>query len=126
MSRTTENIEIYDWRKSLRKFCASIFSLQKKPQPPLTKTQRGILNRELFMAYDECFRSNTDTTPPNEDDKVLYAQTIKALLDNIGQSPALDSALFHAELLRETGRFPKPKKSLTNMMWKRTSGLSKP
>ncbi len=112
MSRTPEKIETSGWYKSLRKFCASIFTLQKKPQPPLTKTQRGILNRELFMAYNECFRSNTGTTPPNEDDKVLYAQTIEALLDDIDQSEAPDSALFHAELLRETGRFAEAKEIL--------------
>ncbi len=64
------------------------------------------------MAYNECFRSNSGSTPPNEDDKVLYAQTIEALLDDIDQSQAPDSALFHAELLRETGRFAEAKEIL--------------
>lgn len=71
----------------------------------LTKIQRWILNHQFFMAYNDAFRRNLEIVafPPSEEDKALYAQTIEELLDGIEKSP--DYELFHAELLREIGRF---------------------
>ncbi len=71
----------------------------------LTKMQRWILNHQLFMAYNDCFSREPEnmTIPPSDDDKEIYDRTIAELLYGIDQSEDYD--LFHAELLRETGRF---------------------
>lgn len=75
----------------------------------LNKMQRWILNHQLFMAYNDCFRRNPEIVafPPDEDDIQLYHRTIEELLNGIDQSS--DYELFHAELLRESGRFAEAK-----------------
>lgn len=79
----------------------------------LTKMQRWILNHQLFMAYNDHFRRQAETVafPPSEEDEAFYQQVIEELLDGIDQSS--DYELFHAELLRETGRFEEAKKVLS-------------
>jgi len=78
----------------------------------LTKMQRWILNHQIFMAYNDCFRREPDKVafPPSKEQKDLYFNTIQELLEGIDQSE--DYELFHAELLRETGRFDESKQIL--------------
>ena len=79
----------------------------------LSKMQRWILNHQYFMAYNDAFRRQTETVafPPSEEDEAFYQQVIEELLDGIDQSS--DYELFHAELLRETGRFEEAKEVLS-------------
>lgn len=79
----------------------------------LAKMQRWILNHEYFMAYNDAFRRYPETVafPPSEEDEAFYQQVIVELLDGIDQSA--DYELFHAELLRETGRFEEARKVLS-------------
>lgn len=79
----------------------------------LARMQRWILNHEYFMAYNDAFRRHPEKVafPPSEEDEVFYQQVIKELLDGIDQSA--DYELFHAELLRETGRFEEAKEVLS-------------
>ena len=79
----------------------------------LTKIQRWILNHEYFMAYNDAFRRypKKSAFPPTEEDEALYHQVIKELLDGIDRSVHYE--LFHAELLRETGRFEEAKEVLS-------------
>lgn len=71
----------------------------------LTKMQRWILNHELFMAYNDCFRREPEkvVSSPSEDDQNLYLAVINELLEGIEKTD--DYVLFNAELLRESGRF---------------------
>ncbi len=80
----------------------------------LNKMQRWILNHQIFMAYNDCFRREPDKVafPPSAEDQTLYLKTIDELLDGIDQSE--DYELFHAELLREIGKFYEAKKILLN------------
>lgn len=80
----------------------------------LAKMQRWILNHQIFMAYNDCFRRNPEIVafPPSEEDVRIYQNTIAELLDGIDQSE--DYELFHAELLRESGRFEEAKEVLSN------------
>lgn len=75
----------------------------------LTKMQRWILNHQIFMAYNDCFRRNPDEVafPPGEEDKNLYGIIIDELLDGLDTKE--DFELFHAELLRESGQYEKAK-----------------
>ena len=86
--------------------------LQMESQP-LTKTQRWILNHQFFMAYNDAFRRHPEKVafPPSEEDEALYMNVINDLLDGI--EPSADYELFHAELLRETGRFEEAKEVLS-------------
>ena len=79
----------------------------------LSKMQRWILNHQYFMAYNDSFRRQPETVafPPSEEDKAFYLQIIEELLDGIDQSA--DYELFHAELLREIGRFEEAKEVLS-------------
>lgn len=80
----------------------------------LAKMQRWILNHQIFMAYNDCFRRNPEIVafPPSDEDVKIYQNTIEELLDGIDKSE--DYELFHAELLRESGRFNEAKKVLLN------------
>lgn len=80
----------------------------------LAKMQRWILNHQIFMAYNDCFRRNPENVafPPSEEDVKIYQNTIAELLDGIEKSE--DYELFHAELLRESGRFEEAKEVLSN------------
>lgn len=80
----------------------------------LSKMQRWILNHQYFMAYNDAFRRQTETVafPPSEEDEAFYQQVIEELLDGIDQSS--DYELFHAELLRETGRFEEAREVLSH------------
>ena len=80
----------------------------------LSKMQRWILNHQYFMAYNDAFRRQPETVafPPSEEDKAFYLQIIEELLNGIDQSA--DYELFHAELLRETGRFEEAKEVLSH------------
>lgn len=79
----------------------------------LTKMQRWILNHQLFMAYNDAFRRQPEKVafPPSKEDEAFYHQVIDELLDGIDHSS--DYELFHAELLRETGRFEQAKEVLS-------------
>ncbi len=78
----------------------------------LVRMQRWILNHQIFMAYNDCFRREPEKIayPPTEEDVKIYRETIAELLDGIDQSE--DYELFHAELLRESGRFEEAKEIL--------------
>lgn len=80
----------------------------------LNNMQRWILNHQIFMAYNDCFRREPDKVafPPSAEDQTLCLKTINELLDGIDQSE--DYELFHAELLREIGKFDEAKKILLN------------
>lgn len=71
----------------------------------LTAMQRWVLNHELLMAYNDEFRRHPGegAAVPTADDEALCALTIRELLDGIDRSA--DYELYHAELLREAGRF---------------------
>lgn len=70
----------------------------------LTTIQKWILNHQLFMAYNDLFYRNEDpNVSPSEEDEEVFKKTVKELLEGIDQSN--DYNLFHAELLRESGRF---------------------
>lgn len=80
----------------------------------LSKMQRWILKHQFFMAYNDAFRRHPEKVafPPSEDDEAFYQQVITDLLKGIDQSA--DYELFHAELLRETGRFEEAKELLSH------------
>ena len=79
----------------------------------LTKMQRWILNHQFFMAYNDLFRRNNGavTSHPSKEEELLYHQVITELLEGIDQSDEFN--LFHAELLRESGRFQEAKEVLS-------------
>lgn len=79
----------------------------------ISKMQRWILNHQFFMAYNDAFRRQPEKVafPPSEEDEILYTNVINDLLDGIEHST--DYELFHAELLRETGRFEEAKEVLS-------------
>ncbi len=80
----------------------------------LSKMQRWVLNHQIFMAYNDCFRRNpvNDALTPSDAERRLYHETIVELLEGIDKSE--DYELFHAELLRETGRFEESRQILLN------------
>ena len=80
----------------------------------LSKMQRWILKHQFFMTYNDAFRRRPEIVafPPSEDDEAFYQQVITDLLNGIDQSA--DYELFHAELLRETGRFEEAKELLSH------------
>ena len=80
----------------------------------LTKMQRWILNHQIFLAYNDCFRRQPEkvASPPSDEEKELYGKTIEELLEGIDGSEYYE--LFHAELLRETGRFEESTQILLN------------
>ena len=80
----------------------------------LNKMQRWILNHQILMAYNDCFRREPEKVafPPSAEEQTLYLQTVDELLDGIDQSA--DYELFHAELLREIGKFDEAKGILIN------------
>lgn len=82
-------------------------------QLSLNPMQRWILNHQIFMAYNDAFRRHPETVafPPSIDDESFYAQIVDELLNGIDKSP--DFELFHAELLREIGRFEEAAKVLS-------------
>ena len=71
----------------------------------LTDMQRWIIGHQLFMAYNDEFRRDRGSSGsvPTGQDKDVFESVVGELLEGIDSSPDYD--LFHAELLRETGRF---------------------
>ena len=71
----------------------------------LTKMQRWVLNHQILMAYNDCFRRNIERVSfaPSEEDEKIFFETVNTLLEGIERGEDYD--LFHAELLREVGRF---------------------
>ena len=95
---------------SLRKLGTLDFDQLKKAKEQmdamtLTKMQRWILNHLIFMAYNDRFQRSRgeELAVPGEEDMLLFEETIGQLLEGIGNEK--DYELFHAELLRESGRF---------------------
>lgn len=80
----------------------------------LLPMQRWTLNHQLFMAYNDTFRRASEGNPaiPTEEDVEIYTATVAELLEGIDRSS--DYELFHAELLRETGRFDEAKAVLAS------------
>lgn len=78
----------------------------------LTNMQRWIINHQLLMAYNDEFRRNSGASckHPEKEDEAVFDATVQELLEGIGTSSDYD--LFHAELLRETGRFEEAKEIL--------------
>lgn len=64
------------------------------------------------MAYNDEFRrnSNASACKLSEEEKNVFEATVQELLDGIDTSADYD--LFHAELLRETGRFEEAREIL--------------
>lgn len=81
--------------------------------PSLAKDDLWTLNRELFMAYNDAYRRNLDNeaVQPSAEDGKYFHQVIQELIDGINPSP--DYELFHAELLRESGRMEEAKAILS-------------
>lgn len=77
----------------------------------LTKMQRWVINHQLLMAYnDEFQRIPNDLklkSVPSEEDMRIHENVAYELLNGIDSSE--DFKLFHAELLRELGKFPEAK-----------------
>ena len=78
----------------------------------LTDMQRWVINHQLFMAYNDEFRRNSVATckQPEKEDEDVFEVTVRELLEGIDTSADYD--LFHAELLRETGRFDEAREIL--------------
>ncbi len=79
----------------------------------LNPVQRWIINHLLFTAYNDEFRrpdKEKSLKIPTEEDQQIFATTIEALLS--GMNSSRDYELFHAELLREIGRFDEAKEIL--------------
>ncbi len=79
----------------------------------LSLMQRWIINHQLFMAYNDEFRrpdKEKTLKIPTEADQQIFVTTIEALLS--GMNSSRDYELFHAELLREIGRFQEAKEIL--------------
>ncbi|MDE5849806.1 MAG: hypothetical protein K2H38_06670 [Muribaculaceae bacterium] len=74
-------------------------------QLTLTDMQRWIINHQLFMAYNDEFRRSPGALGkyPGKEDLETFDSTVRELLKGIGKTS--DYELFHAELLRETGKF---------------------
>lgn len=74
-------------------------------QLTLTDMQRWIINHQLFMAYNDEFRRYPGALGkyPGKEDLEIFDSTVQELLRGIRKTSDFD--LFHAELLRETGRF---------------------
>ena len=64
------------------------------------------------MAYNDEFRRNLNTSvcKPSEEEINIFESTVQELLEGIGTSADYD--LFHAELLRETGKFQEAREIL--------------
>ncbi len=76
----------------------------------LSPMQRWMINHLLFMAYNDEFRrpdKEKSLKSSTEEDQHIFASCIEALLAGINSS--IDYELFHAELLRESGRFEEAK-----------------
>lgn len=80
----------------------------------LSRIQRWVLNRYLFMAYNDCYRREplAPACVPTEEEKELFATVISELLDGIEATENYE--IIHAELLRESGRFEEAKAVLSN------------
>lgn len=78
----------------------------------LTKMQRWVINHQLLMAYNDEFRRHRDkeSPVPTKEDTEVFASTLQELLEGIESSADFD--LFHAELLRESGRFDEAREIL--------------
>lgn len=74
-------------------------------QLTLTNMQIWIINHQLFMAYNDEFRRYPGALGkyPGKEDLEIFESTVHQLLKGICKSSDYD--LFHAELLREIGRF---------------------
>ena len=67
----------------------------------------------LLLAYnDTFFRFPEAERLPSEEDRLLVRETIRTLIGIVQDSP--DQTLFHAELLRESGRFEEALQVLDN------------
>ncbi|MDE5840171.1 MAG: hypothetical protein K2H49_04555 [Muribaculaceae bacterium] len=77
-----------------------------------TQMQRWIINHQLLMAYNDEFRRNLNASvcKPSEEEINDFESTVQELLEGKGTSADFD--LFHAELLRETGRFQEAREIL--------------
>ena len=78
----------------------------------LTYMQRWIINHELFMAYNDEFKRYPGALGkyPGKEDLEIFDSTVKELLKGLDKTK--DYNLFHAELLRETGRFDEATETL--------------
>ncbi len=79
----------------------------------LNPVQRWIINHLLFTAYNDEFRrpdKEKTLKIPTEEDQQIFSTTVEALLS--GMNSSRDYELFHAELLREIGRFDEAKEIL--------------
>lgn len=81
----------------------------------LTKMQRWILNHQIFMAYNDKYQRGAmnENIIPDEEDRLLFENIVEELLDGIEEGK--DYELFHAELLREAGRFEESRAVLSNI-----------
>jgi hypothetical protein len=81
----------------------------------LTDTQTRVINHQLFMAYNDKFQRPNDNlefeAEPSEEDLRIFENAINELIKGLDSSE--DSMLFHAELLRELGKFSESKALLS-------------
>jgi hypothetical protein len=75
----------------------------------LTKKQKWVINQQLLMAYNDKFqRTRADSKPePSEEDLHIFENAACELINGMDSSE--DYRLFHAELLRELGKFSEAK-----------------
>ncbi len=77
----------------------------------LAPMQRWVLNHQILMAFNDSYhRASNENTPIPQVYDLLIKKVINELLDGIDASPDYD--LFHAELLREIGRFEEAREIL--------------
>ncbi len=77
----------------------------------LAPMQRWVLNHQILMAFNDSYhRAPNENTHVPPVYKLLIHKVINELLEGIDSSPDYD--LFHAELLREIGRFDESREIL--------------
>ena len=83
----------------------ALMAVKQMENISLTKTQRWELRHQYFLAYNDAYRRHPDRadSSPTPEETELFHEAIDALLDGIDCTD--EFILFHAELLREAGRF---------------------
>lgn len=88
----------------------------------LTKMQRWILNHQILMAYNDCFRRHPEKMEffPSEEQKNLYLKTIEELLDGINQSETMNFSMLNCSVRLEN--LTNQNKSCSTTSQKKTNG----
>lgn len=79
----------------------------------LSDDQKWTINYMLLLAFNDLFnREEKPENGPSDTDRLLIQEVVQTLIDIARDSP--DQTIFHAELLRETGRFEEALQVLGN------------